>query len=142
MADKFTQATFSEKTFSNILRADGTYLIIGGTGGIGRSITRWMFNKGAKNIVLVSRSASPSAKVKELIEEGKTQGINVCIHACDVSDQERVQAMVAELGKSLPPIRGMIHSAMVLDVRRSSLKHRKLLATNAVIGCPVRENDL
>ncbi|TPX16490.1 uncharacterized protein E0L32_003784 [Thyridium curvatum] len=109
------KATFSEKTFSNILRADGTYLIIGGTGGIGRSITRWIFNKGAKNIVLVSRSASPSAKVKELIEEGKTQGINVCIHACDVSDQGRVQAMVAELGKSLPPIRGMIHSAMVLD---------------------------
>ena len=40
------------------LTSDATYVLIGGTGGLGRSMATWMIGKGAKNIVLLSRSGA------------------------------------------------------------------------------------
>jgi NADPH:quinone reductase and related Zn-dependent oxidoreductases len=60
----FQATTF--KTPDDLLRHDATYVIIGGTGGLGRSISRWMISKGARHIVLLSRRGSSSGKVHEL----------------------------------------------------------------------------
>ena len=62
------------KTPKNLLDADATYVIIGGTGGLGRSMSRWMIEKGARNIVLISRSSKATGKVADLVEEAKLQG--------------------------------------------------------------------
>ncbi|CAG7947082.1 unnamed protein product [Penicillium nalgiovense] len=56
------------KTSSTLLRPDASYILIGGTGGLGRSIAKWMSSKGAKNIVLVSRRAAVDDKVRALID--------------------------------------------------------------------------
>ncbi len=74
-----------------------------------------MVQKGAKSIVLVSRSDKISDKVAEVIAEAKTAGASVVLHRCDVSSSQDVDRMVAEIGAQLPPVRGVIHSAMVLD---------------------------
>ncbi|KAH7327102.1 beta-ketoacyl synthase domain-containing protein [Rhexocercosporidium sp. MPI-PUGE-AT-0058] len=103
------------KTPNNLLHADATYVIIGGTGGLGRSMSRWMIEKGAKNIVLLSRSGKSDGKVGELIEEAATIGANVIVKSCNVSSEKAVEKLVSDDLSSLPPIKGLIHAAMVLD---------------------------
>lgn len=104
------------KTGSSVLKADASYILIGGTGGLGRSMAKWMSSKGARNIVLVSRSASINDKVQALIDELATAGTNVTVKPCDVSSRQSVDALVNEQMKDLPPVRGVVHGAMVLRV--------------------------
>jgi NAD(P)-dependent dehydrogenase (short-subunit alcohol dehydrogenase family) len=104
------------KLSSSLLLADASYLIIGGTGGLGRSITRWMARKGAKHIILASRSSNVSSNVKSLIQDLAVEGTKVVVCQCDVARQEDVARIISECSHDLPPIRGVIHSAMVLNV--------------------------
>lgn len=104
------------KTPKNLIRADGTYIIIGGTGGLGRSMSRWMIEKGARNIVLISRSGKAIGKVADLVEEAKSQGAQIVVKPCDVSDKAEVEKLIKEDISHLPPVKGVIHAAMVLHV--------------------------
>lgn len=103
---------------NKLFKGDATYVIIGGTGGLGRSMSRWMVSKGARNIVLMSRSGKATGKIAELIEDLRPVGGNIVVKACDIADQESVNALVEDCAKTLPPIRGVIHAAMVLRVSR------------------------
>jgi acyl transferase domain-containing protein/NADPH:quinone reductase-like Zn-dependent oxidoreductase len=100
----------------SLLKTDATYLIIGGTGGLGRSISRWMIEKGARNIVLISRTGKTTGKVGELIEEATGSGAQVVVRPCDVTNKKQVEKLVTEITSSMPSIRGVIHAAMVLNV--------------------------
>ena len=101
---------------NQLLRPDATYVLIGGTGGLGRSMARWMSNKGARNLVLVSRSGSITGKVKELIDElALGNNTNVVVRPCDVSDEKAVKRLIREDLAKMPAIRGVIHAAMVLN---------------------------
>ncbi|KAL3425313.1 polyketide synthase [Phlyctema vagabunda] len=102
------------KTANDLLRADATYIIIGGTGGLGRSMSSWMIQKGARNIVLLSRSGTTTGKVAELIDQAKIQGAKVVVQPCDVADKGNVERVVRNGVAGMPPIRGLIHAAMVL----------------------------
>ena len=53
---------------NSLLHSSATYVIVGGTGGLGRSIARWMTMKGARYIVLLSRSGNASSKIQELAD--------------------------------------------------------------------------
>lgn len=101
---------------SAILSGDATYIIIGGTGGLGRSMTKKMVQRGARNVVLLSRSGKVTEELATLIEQSKADGATVHVKSCDVGDEASVNALVAEIQKDLPPIRGVIHAAMVLRV--------------------------
>lgn len=101
-----------------MFRPDATYLIVGGTGGLGRSMAKWMAQKGARNVVLLSRSGKADGKVGQLIDDvRRSMGANVVVRACDVADEGSVKALVDDCKSSLPPIRGVVHAAMVLRVR-------------------------
>ncbi|KAK7959092.1 Reducing polyketide synthase PKS1 [Apiospora aurea] len=102
------------KTPRQILRSDATYILIGGTGGLGRSMSRWMVSRGARHLVLLSRGGSATGKVKELIDEVAQLGAEIVVQKCDVANPADVENLVTyELG-GLPPVRGVIHGAMVL----------------------------
>lgn len=91
-----------------------SYLVTEGTGGLGRTITRWLARQGAKSIILASRSGMKQGGVYELLEELKHVDCAVTIKQCDVASHAQVQKMVDECRKDLPPIRGVIHGAMAL----------------------------
>ncbi|UKZ47848.1 Type I Iterative PKS [Trichoderma virens] len=99
---------------SDMLERDATYLIIGGTGGLGRSITRRMVRLGARHIILLSRSGKVTDDLTKLMKESRKLGASIYVVPCDVADEKSVQALVEELQDDLPPIRGIIHAAMVL----------------------------
>ncbi|KAJ5135703.1 Acyl transferase/acyl hydrolase/lysophospholipase [Penicillium bovifimosum] len=98
----------------NLLRADASYIIVGGTGGIGLDIATWLPEKGAKNIILVSRSGPKTEKAKETIQDIIRQGVNVEICCCDVADKKSVEHNLVPLLARMPPARGVVFGAMVL----------------------------
>ncbi|PVH94007.1 putative FSP1 [Periconia macrospinosa] len=94
-----------------------SYLLVGGVGGIGRSVAAWMVEKGARNLILLSRSAGDSPKTGRFITElsGET-GCRVKAISCDVSNQTQLESALQECKRDgLPPIRGVVQGAMVLQ---------------------------
>ena len=85
-----------------------------------------MVDKGARNVVLVSRSGGISGKVQDLIDEVAPHGANVQVRQCDVSKSESVQNLLENELAGMPEIRGIVHGAMVLHVRQlqSVRRHR------------------
>ncbi|KAK3503468.1 ketoacyl-synt-domain-containing protein [Neurospora crassa] len=102
------------RRLKDLLHSDATYILVGGTGGLGRSIARWMAGKGAQNIVLVSRSASFTGKVKELAEDLSMMGVSVHVRRCNVVNEIEVDELIRTGLQGLPPIRGIVLGTMVL----------------------------
>lgn len=91
-------------------------MIIGGTGGIGRAIAQRMVERGARHIVLLSRSGKVTDELCQLISDARGLGASIHIKQCDVANKVSVETLVSDLQHTLPPVRGLIHAAMVLKV--------------------------
>lgn len=120
----------------SLLRSDATYLVTGGTGGLGRALASWMIKKGARSVVLLGRSSTRSAKVMELLN--RYEGTDVCIRAiaCDVGSRTDL-VRTAEVLKDLPTVRGVIHGALYLRVSQSEFDHG--FSTDRARGCYIRK---
>jgi NAD(P)-dependent dehydrogenase (short-subunit alcohol dehydrogenase family)/acyl carrier protein len=89
-------------------------LITGGHGGLGLAVARWLVEKGARNLVLLSRSGATPAGEK-VVAELTAQGASVATIRADISNQSDLARALAEIRETMPPIRGVIHAAGVLD---------------------------
>jgi NAD(P)-dependent dehydrogenase (short-subunit alcohol dehydrogenase family) len=85
-------------------------------------MAKWMFSKGAKTIVLLSRSGELQGKAKEQIDALNDNGANILVRSCDVADRSSVDRLISDGLIDLPPVRGIIHGAMVLHVSLDSHK--------------------
>jgi non-ribosomal peptide synthase protein (TIGR01720 family) len=99
-----------------LARADGSYLITGGLGGLGLAMMDWLVDAGAAAVVLVSRS-KPTTEAAAQIAKAKARQPSVTITTwqADIAKADDVIALIAMIDKELPPLRGLIHSAGVLD---------------------------
>lgn len=104
------------KISQEIFRPDVSYLLVGGLGGIGRAIALWMADKGAKNLIILSRSGLANSSAQSLIQKLSEKGVHVDIHACDITNESEVQQMFLDISWGAPPIRGIVQGAMVLKV--------------------------
>jgi hypothetical protein len=84
-------------------------------------MAKWMVSKGAKNIVLLSRSGQLRGRAKEQIDDLNNSGANIVVRSCDVADRASVDQLISGGLIDLPPVRGIIHGAMVLHVRQYSV---------------------
>lgn len=100
----------------NLLKHDATYIIVGGTSGIGLDIASWMPQKGARHLVLVSRSGAATEKAQQTIKELTSKGVTVEVCRCDISSQQSVEQSLAPLLAQMPTARGVVYGAMVLRV--------------------------
>ena len=96
------------------VRGDATYLVTGGLGMLGRSVTEWLINKGAKHLVLTGRNASAEA-AQAVLRTAATNGATINVVAADISREEDVSRLMRTIGEQLPPLRGVVQSAGVLD---------------------------
>jgi acyl transferase domain-containing protein/acyl carrier protein len=105
-------------THTGSMRFSGehTYLVTGGLGGMGRKLVEWMIRRGAKNLLLIGRSAADQNALA-WIEGLSEQGIRVEAQAADVSREEDVRRVFAKLQSSLPPLKGVFHLAGVFEDR-------------------------
>jgi acyl carrier protein len=95
-------------------RADASYLIIGGLGGFGLAVAEWMLRNGAGHVVLASRSGVASDDARQAVASLRKLG-GVLVVKADVSRERDVARMLRAIARKLPPLRGLIHAAMVLD---------------------------
>ena len=56
------------------------------------------------------------ASTRELVDELKSNGVKVIVYACDIGEEEEVMKMVHYVQEKMPPVRGVLHGAMVLQV--------------------------
>jgi acyl transferase domain-containing protein/acyl-CoA synthetase (AMP-forming)/AMP-acid ligase II/acyl carrier protein len=96
------------------LRADATYLITGGLGGLGMQIAGWLVANGARSLVLTGRRG-PTAEAESALAELRAVGANVIVARADAADFEQLADVIADIDHTLPPLRGVIHAAGVLD---------------------------
>ncbi|KAH0438713.1 polyketide synthase [Colletotrichum camelliae] len=92
---------------------DASYMLVGGMGGLGGSIARWMVSYGVRDLVFISRSAGAGAEDQALIAELEAMGCRTTAIACDITDESAVEAIVSRVSSS-KPIAGVINLAMVL----------------------------
>jgi acyl transferase domain-containing protein/acyl carrier protein len=98
------------------LEAQATYLITGGLGGLGLALARWMVARGARHLALVGRNA-PSAAAREAIDAMAEAGAEVRTVRGDVAHAADVRRILDEVREHLPPLRGVVHAAGVLEDR-------------------------
>ncbi|KAI0130517.1 polyketide synthase [Xylariales sp. AK1849] len=98
-----------------LFRNNSTYVVIGGTGGLGRSMTKWMVGRGAGHILLLSRSGRKEGQVAALAEQlEQSHNAKIVVKACDVADVDSVASVLAFCNKEMPSIAGVVHAGMVL----------------------------
>ncbi|KAJ4293186.1 hypothetical protein N0V90_008468 [Kalmusia sp. IMI 367209] len=94
-------------------RSDASYLLVGCLGGLGRSLTTWMMEHGARRFVFLSRSGTDAEAAALLVQSLEEAGMNVLVVRGDASVKEDVERTIASVPPEFP-VRGVVHAAMVL----------------------------
>lgn len=95
------------------LDGEGSYLIIGGLGGLGLIVAQWAARCGVGGLILMGRRA-PDAQAQAIVEKIKAAGTRVEIVQGSVTESADVARAIAQVKHSaMPPLRGIIHSAGV-----------------------------
>lgn len=97
------------------IHPDATYLITGGTSGFGLQSAGWLADRGARSLVLMSRRGNLDETGREAVASMEAKGASVTVMACDVSVREDLEKSLASIREWMPPLKGVIHSAMVID---------------------------
>ena len=96
------------------LPAAASYLVMGGTSGLGFATARWLVSRGARHIVLASRSARLAPELQHETRMWQLAGIEVQVESCDLTEAASVQALIGRIDRPDAPLKGLVHSAMVL----------------------------
>jgi len=97
-----------------VFRADGSYIITGGLGGLGLFLAEKMAAAGAGRIVLTSRS-EPTVKALETIELVRSIGSDVVVECGDIAQSDTAARLVATATATGLPLRGVLHAAAVVE---------------------------
>ena len=95
------------------IRTDGTYLVTGGLGGLGRVAAERLAAQGARHLALLGRSA-PTPDATAWLTNLREQGIAVHVLRADVADRTSLGTALETLRRQAPPVTGIIHTAGVL----------------------------
>lgn len=95
------------------LKSNASYLLVGGLGGLGRAVSTWMAEHGARNLVYLSRSAGKSSSDQAFFAELESLGCSVQAFAGNVSVLSDVKRAIE--GATFP-VAGVLQMSMVLKV--------------------------
>ena len=82
-----------------------------------------MASRGAKNLILLSRSGAKTKASISLVDDLRCMGVQVNTPSCDITDSKGLSAILSESGTTMPPIKGVIQATMVLKVGASVETH-------------------
>ncbi|MGW0593037.1 SDR family NAD(P)-dependent oxidoreductase [Streptosporangium sp. NPDC002607] len=94
--------------------SDGTVLITGGTGEVGKSLAKRIVHNGARHLLLLSRSGPEAPGASRLVDEVRALGAEIRIVACDIADRSALAGVLADIHPS-QPLRTVIHMAGTFD---------------------------
>ncbi|MEB3048571.1 type I polyketide synthase [Mycolicibacter sp. MYC123] len=110
--ERLTRATLGAEAPQAQVRADGSYLLTGGLGGLGIVVARWLAARGAGRIILNGRSELSEEQRAVLAElSAQTEAMFV---PGDISAPGVAELLVAAAEETGMPLRGVVHAAGVL----------------------------
>ncbi|KAL8335898.1 hypothetical protein RB598_009873 [Gaeumannomyces tritici] len=95
---------------------DASYLLVGGLGGLGQAVSRWLVGRGARHLVYLSRGAGSGAGDAAFIEELNSMGARATLVRGDVCECADVRRAVEAAGGPAR-LRGVMQMSMVLRDR-------------------------
>lgn len=95
------------------MNPDKSYLLVGGLGGFGLELANWMITRGAKHILLTSRSGIRAGYQALCIRRWREIGINVVVSTTDATTLAGAEKLIKETQK-LAPVGGIFNLAAVL----------------------------
>ncbi|KAI1329792.1 hypothetical protein F5Y16DRAFT_417350 [Xylariaceae sp. FL0255] len=113
---------------SNLFDPTASYLLVGGLGGLGHSVSVWMVQQGVRYISLMSRHAGDNTNDLDLIRMLESMDCAVQLVRGDVTNMGDVADAVANVPK---PLKGIIQMTMVL--RDDALSRMTIDDWNAVM---------
>ena len=98
--------------YGTVMSSNKSYLMVGCLGGLGRSLSKWMMGRGARNFVFLGRSGSDNPVARDLIHDLRKQGAVAEVVRGDVGNRADVERAIDAAGR---PIGGVIQAAMGLS---------------------------
>jgi len=95
------------------VRADASYLVTGGLGGLGLACAAGLADAGARHLVLLGRKG-PGPAALQAIDSLRARGVTVRLAAADVADAAALSRVLAP-AEGQPPLRGILHAAGTVD---------------------------
>lgn len=95
-------------------RKDATYLISGGLGALGLSLAEYLADCGAGGLALLGRSG-PGPDALARMDAIRAKGVRVRAYQADTADAGALAAALKRVRADLPPLRGVVHAAGLLD---------------------------
>ncbi|MGP4002429.1 type I polyketide synthase, partial [Streptomyces sp. 8N706] len=94
---------------------EGTVVLTGATGGLGRVLARHLVaERGVRHLLLASRRGADAEGARELVAELAGYGAQVALTACDLADRAAVERLLAGVPAE-HPVTAVVHSAGTLD---------------------------
>ncbi len=94
----------------------GSYLITGGLGALGVEVAEWLIrHRKAHTLVLASRQGAKAANAEAVTQRLEALGAKVVIAKADIAEEGDVRRLMQRLRKVTPALRGIYHSAGVVD---------------------------
>ena len=88
------------------------YIIIGGLGGFGIEVAKWILQKGGRNLVLTTRYGARTPYHHLCLKRWQEEGYNVVVSKRNVSFKDEAAALLKEVSK-IGPVGGIFNSAIV-----------------------------
>jgi phthiocerol/phenolphthiocerol synthesis type-I polyketide synthase D len=111
--ERLSRATLGERVRESVVRPHGSYIVTGGLGGIGMVVARWLVDRGAGRIVLNGRS-HPSDEQRQSLADLESRAEIVVVPG-DISAPGVAERLVTAAEETGLPLRGVVHSAAVID---------------------------
>ncbi|HZX00750.1 MAG TPA: SDR family NAD(P)-dependent oxidoreductase, partial [Bacilli bacterium] len=93
---------------------EGTYLITGGLGALGMHTARWLVDRGARHLALLSRRGPASPDAVGAVAELERRGARTVRVLCaDVASPDAMRGALAVITETMPPLVGVFHAAGV-----------------------------
>jgi NADPH:quinone reductase-like Zn-dependent oxidoreductase/acyl carrier protein len=115
IVDFKNQSIDIERKQEALFKTDKSYLITGGTKGLGLEIAKWLVDNGVKNLALLSRSGLKDPYAKKVVYKMKRNGVNVKVFSADVAELGQMTQIFSQIEEEMPLLAGIFHCAMVLD---------------------------
>ncbi len=88
-----------------------TVLVTGGTGGLGAAVAEALMRAGARHVSLWSRTGRVEEALSARWEALRAAGIAIDVRAVDIGEKKAVEAALAQMEGSLPPVGALYHFA-------------------------------
>jgi fatty acid synthase len=93
-----------------------SYVIVGGLGGIGLELAQWLADRGARHLVLTSRSGIRNGYQDVRVRELRRQGVDVKVSTRNVSKSDDALALIDEASDGdTEGVGGVFNLAVVLE---------------------------